>query len=76
VREVAAAPGPTEPWAASASASAATATAQQAKKEPEPIPIEEEPPITLNDRDIVQTMVRDNPEMAVAIIGKWLQTTR
>ena len=30
----------------------------------------------LNDRDLVQTMVRDNPEMAVAIIGKWLQATR
>jgi hypothetical protein len=24
----------------------------------------------------VQTMVRDNPEMAVAIIGKWLQGAR
>jgi flagellar M-ring protein FliF len=39
-------------------------------------PLEEEPPPTLNDRDLVQTMVRDNPEMAVAIIGKWLQSAR
>ena len=41
--------------------------------EKEKPPIEEEPMPTLNDRDLVQTMVRDNPEMAVAIIGKWLQ---
>jgi flagellar biosynthesis/type III secretory pathway M-ring protein FliF/YscJ len=47
-----------------------------AKKEKEEIVIEEEPMQTLNDRDLVQTMVRDNPEMAVAIIGKWLQGAR
>jgi flagellar M-ring protein FliF len=51
-----------------------SAAAKKEKKEE--IVIEEEPVLTLNDRDIVQTMVRDNPEMAVAIIGKWLQGAR
>jgi flagellar M-ring protein FliF len=51
-------------------------TAPQAILEKE-LPLEEEEAIaTLNDRDLVQTMVRDNPEMAVAIIGKWLQGAR
>jgi flagellar biosynthesis/type III secretory pathway M-ring protein FliF/YscJ len=50
--------------------------AAAAKKEREDIVFEEEPMQTLNDRDLVQTMVRDNPEMAVAIIGKWLQGAR
>jgi flagellar M-ring protein FliF len=45
-------------------------------KDKEELPVEEEPMPTLNDRDLVQSMVRENPEMAVAIIGKWLQTTR
>jgi flagellar M-ring protein FliF len=47
-----------------------------AKREKQEVVIEEEPMPTLNDRDLVQTMVRDNPEMAVAIIGKWLQGAR
>lgn len=54
----------------------AAGAAPQAAKEKEKPPVEEEPMLTLNDRDVVQTMVRDNPEMAVAIIGKWLQATR
>jgi flagellar M-ring protein FliF len=45
------------------------------KKEIEEV-VEEEPLPRLNDRDVVQNMVRDNPEMAVAIIGKWLQSAR
>jgi hypothetical protein len=49
---------------------------QQATAEGETPPLEEEPIATLNDRDLVQNMVRDNPEMAVAIIGKWLQGAR
>jgi flagellar biosynthesis/type III secretory pathway M-ring protein FliF/YscJ len=59
--------------------SSGTAVAVQsaaAKKEKEELVIEEEPMPSLNDRDRVQTMVRDNPEMAVAIIGKWLQGAR
>jgi flagellar M-ring protein FliF len=48
----------------------------QAVNEKEQPSEEEEPIATLNDRDLVQTMVRDNPEMAVAIIGKWLQGAR
>jgi flagellar biosynthesis/type III secretory pathway M-ring protein FliF/YscJ len=47
-----------------------------AKKEKVEVVVEEEPMPTLNDRDLVQSMVRDNPEMAVAIIGKWLQGAR
>jgi flagellar biosynthesis/type III secretory pathway M-ring protein FliF/YscJ len=43
---------------------------------PTQTPVEDEPVVTLNDRDVVQNMVRDNPEMAVAIIGKWLQVAR
>jgi|HubBroStandDraft_2_1064218.scaffolds.fasta_scaffold60818_1 flagellar biosynthesis/type III secretory pathway M-ring protein FliF/YscJ len=65
--------------APSSSGTGAAATLGQpvaAKKEKEPVVIEEEPMPTLNDRDLVQTMVRDNPEMAVAIIGKWLQGAR
>jgi flagellar M-ring protein FliF len=51
-------------------------TSPQAILEKE-LPLEEEEAIaTLNDRDLVQSMVRDNPEMAVAIIGKWLQGAR
>jgi flagellar M-ring protein FliF len=52
------------------------APSQLATAEGEMPPVEEEPMPTLNDRDLVQTMVRDNPEMAVAIIGKWLQSAR
>jgi flagellar biosynthesis/type III secretory pathway M-ring protein FliF/YscJ len=57
-------------------AAAAPGQPAAAKKEREPVVVEEEPMQTLNDRDLVQTMVRDNPEMAVAIIGKWLQGAR
>jgi flagellar M-ring protein FliF len=52
------------------------APSQAAAAEAEKPPMEMEPMATLNDRDIVQTMVRENPEMAVAIIGKWLQAAR
>jgi flagellar M-ring protein FliF len=65
--------------APSGSGTGAAATPGQpaaAKKEKEQVVVEEEPMQTLNDRDLVQTMVRDNPEMAVAIIGKWLQGAR
>ena len=54
----------------------APGSAPPAVAEKEKPPIEEEPMPTLNDRDLVQTMVRDNPEVAVAIIGKWLQAAR
>ncbi len=59
-----------------ASATPLAGAPPQPAAEKEKPPIEEEPMPTLNDRDLVQTMVRDNPEMAVAIIGKWLQATR
>jgi flagellar biosynthesis/type III secretory pathway M-ring protein FliF/YscJ len=48
---------------------------RQQAEEPPP-PIEHDPVPTLNDRDVVQSMVRENPEMAVAIIGKWLHAAR
>jgi flagellar M-ring protein FliF len=67
------------PPAAPSAEAAVTATpgaSPQPTTETEKPPVEEEPMTTLNDRDLVQTMVRDNPEMAVAIIGKWLQATR
>jgi flagellar biosynthesis/type III secretory pathway M-ring protein FliF/YscJ len=64
------------PSGGGASPAAASAQTAAGKKEKEPVVIEEEPLPTLNDRDVVQTMVRDNPEMAVAIIGKWLQGAR
>ncbi len=66
-------PAPAGP---SSGGGAGAAQSVAAKKEREEIVIEEEPMQTLNDRDLVQTMVRDNPEMAVAIIGKWLQGAR
>jgi flagellar M-ring protein FliF len=56
------------------SAAAVVQAAAGVKKEE--VVVEEEPLPTLTDRDVVQTMVRDNPEMAVAIIGKWLQGAR
>jgi hypothetical protein len=56
------------------SAAAVVQAAAGVKKEE--VVIEDEPLPTLTDRDVVQTMVRDNPEMAVAIIGKWLQGAR
>jgi flagellar M-ring protein FliF len=71
-----AAPPPEAPASEAAAAVPAPGTPPQASAEKEKPPIEEEPMPTLNDRDLVQTMVRDNPEMAVAIIGKWLQATR
>jgi flagellar M-ring protein FliF len=40
----------------------------------QPQPTEPTAP-TLTDRDLVQDLVRENPEMAVAIIGKWLQSS-
>jgi flagellar M-ring protein FliF len=67
------------PPAAPSAEAAVTATpgaSPQPTTETEKPPVEEEPMTTLNDRDLVQTMVRDNPEMAVAIIGKWLQAAR
>jgi len=54
----------------------APGAAPQPTTEKEEPPVEEEPTPTLNDRNLVQSMVRDNPEMAVAVIGKWLQSTR
>jgi flagellar biosynthesis/type III secretory pathway M-ring protein FliF/YscJ len=54
----------------------AAAPGQPAAKKMKEEPAIEEEPLVLNDRDLVQTMVRDNPEMAVAIIGKWLQGAR
>jgi hypothetical protein len=60
----------------SSGAGAAPGQPVAAKKEKQEVVVEEEPMQTLNDRDLVQTMVRDNPEMAVAIIGKWLQGAR
>ncbi len=74
-------PKSASPPAASAPETAALSpsspgTSPQAILEKE-LPLEEEEAIaTLNDRDLVQSMVRDNPEMAVAIIGKWLQGAR
>ncbi len=75
--------GATAPPAASSSESTgsspvpgAPSLAQGGMAEGERPPLEEEPVAALNDRDLVQTMVRDNPEMAVAIIGKWLQGAR
>ena len=56
------------------SAAAVVQAAAGVKKEE--IVVEDEPVATLTDRDVVQSMVRDNPEMAVAIIGKWLQGAR
>jgi flagellar M-ring protein FliF len=67
---------PAPAGSSSGSGSSSPAQAAASKKEKEPVVIEEEPMTTLNDRDLVQTMVRDNPEMAVAIIGKWLQGAR
>jgi flagellar M-ring protein FliF len=64
------------PSGSASSAGAASAQPGAAKKEKVELVVEEEPMPTLNDRDLVQTMVRDNPEMAVAIIGKWLQGAR
>jgi hypothetical protein len=52
------------------------APGQAAATKKEEVVYEEEPMQTLNDRDLVQSMVRENPEMAVAIIGKWLQGAR
>jgi flagellar biosynthesis/type III secretory pathway M-ring protein FliF/YscJ len=52
------------------------APGQAAATKKEEVVFEEEPMQTLNDRDLVQSMVRENPEMAVAIIGKWLQGAR
>ena len=46
-----------------------TATAESAETA-----VDETHRTRLNDRDLVQNLVRDNPEMAVAIIGKWLQS--
>jgi flagellar biosynthesis/type III secretory pathway M-ring protein FliF/YscJ len=57
-------------------AAVAAAPGQPAAKKMKEEPAIEEEPLVLNDRDLVQTMVRDNPEMAVAIIGKWLQGAR
>jgi flagellar M-ring protein FliF len=51
-----------------------TAAKGEAEKVVEPYV--EDPIQTLNDRDQVQNMVRNNPEVAVAIIGKWLQNAR
>src|SRR5580704_17389671 len=45
------------------SGTAAPVQSAAAKKEKEELVIEEEPMQSLNDRDRVQTMVRDNPEM-------------
>lgn len=66
---VASGAGPSSPNPAAATAAPAPKAAV------EEIPIEE-PPARLNDRDVVQNMVRENPELAVAIIGKWLQSAR
>jgi flagellar M-ring protein FliF len=68
-------PAPDTP-ASEEAAAPAPGSAPPAVAEKEKPPIEEEPMPTLNDRDLVQTMVRDNPEVAVAIIGKWLQAAR
>jgi flagellar biosynthesis/type III secretory pathway M-ring protein FliF/YscJ len=64
------------PSGGGSSGAAAPVQSAVAKKEMEEVVIEEEPMPSLNDRDRVQSMVRDNPEMAVAIIGKWLQGAR
>jgi flagellar M-ring protein FliF len=68
-------PAPSGGGSSGAAAPVQSAAAKK-EKEKEEIVIEEEPMQSLNDRDRVQTMVRDNPEMAVAIIGKWLQGAR
>ena len=68
--------GPPAAPAPQASITVEPGAGPQPVKENQPPAIEEEPMPTLNDRDLVQSMVRDNPEMAVAIIGKWLQSTR
>jgi hypothetical protein len=64
------------PAPAGGSAAAVSAPGLPAPKKEKEEPMIEEEPLVLNDRDLVQTMVRDNPEMAVAIIGKWLQGAR
>ncbi|HUE17880.1 MAG TPA: hypothetical protein VMR25_27230 [Planctomycetaceae bacterium] len=67
---------PEAPASEAAVAAASGGTPSQPTTEKEKPPMEEEPMTTLNDRDLVQTMVRENPEMAVAIIGKWLQAAK
>jgi len=37
---------------------------------------EEEPAHETTERDMLQGMVRDNPEMAAAVLGKWLQAAK
>lgn len=49
---------------------AAMAVAKAAKEEPEEE--EEAPPPEPTKRDQLQTLVRDNPEMAAAVISRWL----